>query len=476
MSVIWDVIVVGAGTAGLPCAIFAAKRGAKVIVVEAADKTGGTLWLASGQLSGTKTKLQAQRGIEDDPEKHFADFMRINHGTGDHPYMKMFAENAGATVDWLYDIGWRPQDDHPAITYGHEIYTTPRTYWAKDAGIGIANALNALFDEEVKKGNITLKLNTRMSELLASDHGSVVGVRVNGNGKTEDLHGKNIVLACGGYAASAEMWGKIHGLPVRGLFWPHSQGDGVKAATALGAEFKWADHFIPTFAGTSDPDAGDTKWVNTICVPQMRQPWEIYVNLDGERFIAEDNPSVDMRERGLMKQRDMSFWSIYDETAHEKAPPLLFGWPKEKQERAFTTHADYRKADTLDGLAAMTGLSATALKRTVDRYNQGQAVKSDAFGRQFMPAPIAKGPFYAVKHYAISVVSFGGVSTDLNCRVLRGNGQPIPNLFAAGEMVGFGRFGNAYLSGTSIGPAITFGRLLGQQILTWNTNHAHAAA
>jgi fumarate reductase flavoprotein subunit len=475
MSTVWDVVVVGAGTAGLPCAIFAAKRGAKVIVIEAADKIGGTLWLASGQLSGTKTKLQAKRGIEDDPGRHFADFMRINHGTGDHPFMKLFAENAGATVDWLYDIGWRPQDDHPAITYGHEIYTTPRTYWAKDGGVGIASALQPVFDAEAKKGNITLKLSTRMSEIITDERGGAAGLRVISNGKTEEIRGKNIVLACGGYAASAELWGKFHNRPVRGHFWPHSQGDGVKAALSLGADFKWAENFIPTFAGTSDPDAGDTKWINTICVPQMRMPWEIYVNLNGERFIAEDNPSVDQRERALMKQPDMAFWSIYDEAAREKAPPLLFMWPKEKQERAFAGHADYRKGDTLDELAAATGLPASALRHTVERYNQGQAVKSDAFGRQHLPLPIGKGPFYAVKHYAISVVSFGGVNTDLKCRVLKPNGQPIPSLYAAGEMVGFGRFGNAYLSGTSIGPAITFGRLLGDQILTWNTNQAQAA-
>jgi fumarate reductase flavoprotein subunit len=470
MSQVWDVVIVGAGTAGLPCAIFAAKRGANVVLIEAADKVGGTLWLASGQISGTQTKLQAKRGIEDNPDQHFEDFMRINHGTGDHPYMRTFAENAGATVDWLYDIGWRPQDDHPAITYGHEIYTTPRTYWAKDGGIGIANALTPQLEALVKAGKITLKLNTRMTELIVNDGGAVAGVRVTAGGKTEDIHGKNIVLTCGGYAASSELWGKFHNRPVRGHFWPHSQGDGLKAAMAVGADFKWAENFIPTFAGTSDPDAGDTKWINTVCVPQLRTPYEIYVNLNGDRFVAEDNPSVDQRERALMKQPDMCFWSIYDEAAREKAPPLLFLWDKAKQDRAFATHADYRKGATLDELAAATGLPANALRHTVTRYNEGQAVKSDALGRQFMPLPIGQGPFYAVKHYAISVLSFGGVNTDLKCRVLRGNGQPIPNLYAAGEMVGFGRFGNAYLSGTSIGPAITFGRLLGDQILVWNTN------
>jgi fumarate reductase flavoprotein subunit len=475
MSTTWDVVVVGAGTAGLPCAIFAAKRGAKVCVIETADKIGGSLWLASGQISGTRTKLQAKRGIADDPDQHFADFMRINHGTGDHAFMRLFADNAGATVDWLYDIGWRPQDDHPAITYGHEIYTTPRTYWSKDGGLGLANALAPVFEAEVKKGNITLKLNTRMSEVIVDDTGAAVGVRATRGGTAEEIKGKNIVLTCGGYAASAELWGKVHNRPVRGHFWPHSQGDGVKAAMNLGAEFKWAENFIPTFAGTSDPDAGETKWINTICVPQIRMPWEIYVNLDGERFIAEDNPSVDMRERALMKQPDMAFWSIYDAAIAGQAPPLLFAWPKDKQERAFATHPDYRTAETLDGLAALTGLSAAALRHTVERYNQGQAVKSDAFGRQFMPLPLAKGPYYAVKHYAISVVSFGGIATDLNCRVLRPNGRPIAGLYAAGEMVGFGRFGNAYLSGTSIGPAITFGRLLGDRILAWNTNQAKAA-
>src|SRR5579884_2669123 len=102
----WDVIVVGGGTAGLPCAIFAARRGANVLLLEAADKLGGTLHLAQGQLSAAGTKVQRAKGISDTPDEHFADILRISKDTVDHPLVRLAVDNAAATFDWLMDCGF----------------------------------------------------------------------------------------------------------------------------------------------------------------------------------------------------------------------------------------------------------------------------------------------------------------------------------------------------------------------------------
>ena len=92
-----------------------------------------------------------------------------------------------------------------------------------------------------------------------------------------------------------------------------------------------------------------------------------------------------------------------------------------------------------------------------------------------MPAPIGTGPFYAVKMYALSVVSFAGITVDASLRVLGTDKKPIANLYAAGEMLGMGIFGNAYLGGSSVSGALTFGRMLGAKILDWSQTNAAAA-
>lgn len=474
MSTIWDVIIVGAGTSGLPAAILASKRGAKVLVVEGSGRIGGTLHFSAGSFSGAGTSLQRKKGIEDSPDKHFRESQRINHGTGNPKMMRLWQDNAADTFEWLVSIGMTYPDNQPTAAAGHEPYDIPRICTPPNAGLGYYDVLKPAFEGEVAKGNVHVRLETEVVELI-HDGGAVRGVRVRtADGKTEDLHGRNTVLATGGYAFSEAMWQEFHGRPRRTYSNPTSMGSGITLARALGAKVQGAEHLITTFGGTRDIDDNEKIWIHTKSMPLMRPTWELCLNLTGRRFMAEDNISQDWRERAIMAQEDWSCWFIYDQTIADQAPPF-FLWPADKVARAFATHPDYRKADTLDALAKATGMDAKTLKEEVARYNAGQAIGSDAFGRKFMPAPIATGPFYAVKHYGLSVVSFAGIVTDTDLRVLDAQGEPIPNLYAAGELLGMGLWGNAYLGGSSIGGCLTMGRLLGERILNWNRAGAMAA-
>jgi len=474
MTKSWDVIVVGAGTAGLPAAILAAQRGAKVLIVEIADRIGGTLHFSVGSFSAAGTSLQRSKNIADSPEQHFQDGLRINHGTGNHTMMKLWQDNAAAAFEWLTAIGMTYPETAPVAVAGHEPYTTARICTPANNGIGYIDVLKPQLEAEIAKGNIQLRLNTALMDLI-SDAAGVQGVRVkNADGKTEDIHGRNVVLACGGYAYNDAMWRRIHGRPRRVYTNPTSMGTGIEAAEKLGAQLEGADELICTFGGTQCIDDPNKVWIHTKSQPGMRQPWEIFVNQKGERFMAEDDTSPDWRERALMGQDDWTCWCLYDQAIVDKSPPY-FLWPADKVARAFATNPNYRKADTLDGLAAATGLPAAALKATVARYNAGQAVGSDAFGRKYMPAPIGTGPFYAVKLFAISVVSFAGVSVDTQLRVLDAKKQPIKNLYAVGEMLGMGIFGNAYLGGSSVSGALSLGRLLGAKLLNWSASQSIAA-
>ena len=475
MTTTWDVIIVGAGTAGLPTAIQASQRGAKVLVIEASDRIGGTLHFSSGSFSAAGTSLQRSKNIEDSPERHFKDGLRINHGTGNHKIMRLWQDNAADAFEWLMSIGMKYPETAPVAIAGHEPYDAPRICTPANQGIGYIDVLKPVFEAEVAKGNVTLRLKTEMLDVLTDRSKGVHGIKVKtADGQTEDIHGRNVVLACGGYAYNDAMWREIHGRPRRVWTNPYSQGTGIQVARKHGAQLEGGEEVICTFGGTQCIDDPNKVWIHTKSQVGMRQPWEIFVNQKGERFMAEDNASPDWRERALMAQDDWSCWCVYDQAIYDKSPPY-FLWPADKVERAFATNENYRKANTVTELAAATGMPAKALQETIARYNAGQSVGSDAFGRIHMPAPIGTGPFYAVKLFAISVVSFAGISVDTNLRVLDAGKKPIPNLYAVGEMLGMGIFGNAYLGGSSVSGALTFGRMLGAKILNWSQTGTMAA-
>ena len=124
----WDVIIVGAGTAGIPAAIFAGQRGAKVLLVDAADKIGGTLHLTTGQMSAAGTSLQKKLGIDDNSKDHFDDVMRISENTADRDLVKLAVDNAADTFDWLMSNGFTPLENHPVLGNAHEPYSERRYY------------------------------------------------------------------------------------------------------------------------------------------------------------------------------------------------------------------------------------------------------------------------------------------------------------------------------------------------------------
>jgi fumarate reductase flavoprotein subunit len=463
---VYDVIVVGGGAAGLPAAAFAARRGGKVLLIDAAEKLGGTVPLSTGQVSAAGTSRQKEKGIPDSPENHFKDILRISHGTGRQDLIRLAVDNAKDTFEWLLTTGWTPIPEAPVIHPGHEAYNLPRTYWAQNQGKDLAAALVGEVEALTREGKIEVRLNTRMTKLVAD------GTRVSGlEAATQDgpqtFAAKNIVLASGGYARNPELSEELHGFYVRGWANDQSLGDGHKAARAIGATIAYAEEFLPTVAGIEDIDNPGKYWVGTLTRPPYRNVWEIFVNTRAKRFMDENSPEVDLRERIVLEQPDLAFWVIYDERIRREAPPL-FVWPPEKIARAFENHPEFRKADTLVALAELCGLDHDTLARTVRRYNLAQAAGvRDETGRTFLPVPIAEPPFYAVKHYGISVVTFAGVKTNERLQVLRGDGAPIENLYAAGETLGLGAFGNAYTGGMALMPAMTFGRLLGSQIIAW---------
>ena len=477
MSDSWDVIVVGAGSAGLPAAIRAAERGARVLQVEADGKIGGTLFLSSGQISAAGTKRQKRLGIADSAAEHYADAQRIADGTIDETLGKLATEHAGATYDWLEELGFEPFAHHPVAAGAHEPFLTRRYHWSEKAAVAILDVLAPVHGALVADGKIELRLDTRMTEIVTDGSGAAIGIKATGpDGKSETFHGRNIVLTTGGYAHNPDLWKEMtpH-VPLRAYTNAWSKGDGLIAGRAVGAKVDGADKFLCTFAGAlNDPKNPFSCALGMQFSPQVREPWEIYVDANGKRFMREDHPSVDYRENQLLKQKDQLMFVVFDEGIRQNAPTLNPVDPK--LDEKYGKLANYMKADSIADLAKQMGVDAGNLAATIKAYNAAVDSGEDKEqGRIRMFRKIEKAPFYAIRAGGITVVSPAGLAADGSLRVVKKNGAPIPNLYAAGEVLGFTRLsGAAFVNGMSLMPALTFGRLLGEKILQWEGARAAA--
>lgn len=468
---VYDYVIVGAGTAGIPAAIAASRRGARVLLLDAASVVGGTLHLANGQVSGAGTRLQRELGIDDTPDLHFDDVMRVTGGTADRDIVRMTVDHAATTLDWLERGGLVPLPGHPVTgeAPGRPMYSRRRYLWGEREGRAILDVVNRELAPELTSGRVRAQLDTRVTELLTDDRGAVTGVRADrGGGRGVAFRGRNVLLTTGGYASNMAMFRRLTGVPnYAGGSYPFSQGDGLDLAVSVGGYLRGRELYRTGFGSILENDNYPAKvHARFVTAPQLRAPWEIYVNVRGERFVREDEPVPLGRERALLRQPELRYWIIFDQDIFERAPPGVQGWSREKMLAAFDAHPMFARADTLAALAERVGIAPLALERTVQDYNAALlAGREDAFGRQHRPRAIRRGPFYAIRHQGHSATSAAGIAVDRDLRVVRGDGSPVPNLYAAGEVLGSGvSVGNAFAAGMMLTPALTLGRLLGERL------------
>ena len=464
---IYDVICVGAGSAGLPLAIRAAQNGARVLQVEADNRIGGTLHWSSGQIAAAGTRLQKEHGVTDTPEEHFADAQHIANGQIDPVVLKLFVDNAADTIDWLMDLGFKPAAGTPVVGEAHEAYSKRRYLWGDNAALSILDVLRPVHEKLVAAGKIDLLLEHRLSSLITDDAGAVKGINVdNGNNKITQLYGSSVVLACGGYAAGVEMWNKLNPeIPLASHCNPFSLGDGIKAAQDLDAIVDGTEKFLCTFAGYLENPNDPTSAEFLALSPKSRNIWEIFVDNQGKRFMTEDHQSIDYRERALLNQPEMKMNIVFDSDILENSAPLTPLDPDVYRAK-FGYHPNFIKANTIEELAEGLGCQVSVLTTTIQNYNASVEQKKDKeFNKFFLIRKIENPPFYGIKAMGVTVLSPAGLAVDADLRVIKQGGNTIPNLYAAGEILGFGRTsGNAFVGGLSLTPALTFGKLLGERL------------
>lgn len=465
----WDLAVVGAGTAGVPAALFAARRGASVLLVDAAQDIGGTLHLAAGQISAAGTTLQTRLGIIDSADVHFEDVMRLSRGLADRQLVRLAVDEAGTTVDWLLARGLTPLPDHPVSgdSPGRPGYSVPRYLWGANEGRDILAVLRRELAPEVSSGRIALQLGTRVTGLLSTDDGRIEGLRATTPDGPRTWRARHVLLTSGGYAMNPALFEQLVGHPAyTAESYPHSMGDGLKLATSVGGWLRGQQLHRPGTGSILTADRfGARVYARFTTLPSRRQPWEIWVDVDGRRFIREDEPEDNVRARAVARLARLKYAIVFDRRVLEQAPVAVPGWSREKLLAHFDEHPMFESAGSPEALAGKLGIDPAGLAATLAQYNAAVASGSDPLGRQHMPQLLDTPPYYGIVHLGSSATSSTGVAVDGKLRVLRGDGVPVAGLYAAGEVLGSGvMVGDAFVPGMLITPALSFGRLLGQTL------------
>ncbi|MEQ8510232.1 MAG: FAD-dependent oxidoreductase [Rhodospirillaceae bacterium] len=470
----WDLIIVGGGTAGMPAALFAADRGAKVLVIDKAPQLGGTMDRSTGQVAASGTVWQKEQGIEDSPDAHYDDVMRINRNTSDPALTRLLVDHAGDTLNWFAARGYTIMDNHPVMGGGHEPFTVRRYQWSKDRAKAFQNIMDPMIVEAQASKGLKVLLDTGAVDLIQDETGAVRGVVTeNDTGERVDYRAKFVLLTSGGCMANPRMFQDLHGVPLfREIAYPYSQGQGITLGLGAGGYVRGGDKYATLFGTILESDyypapasAGAALGVT------RRPPWEVFVNVYGERFVREDHPSIAHREYVLGQQPGHRHWAIFDQQILDTAPPLIPSWSREQLNDAFIDHPMFAKAETLGELGVKAGINPHNLKRDIEAYNASlSAGTTDPMGREHRPMAVGTAPYYAIRLQGWNVMSYAGLGVDAQLRVTREDGTPIPNLYAAGEVTGNATTaGNALTNGMGVTPALTFGRLLGQSMIPLKT-------
>jgi fumarate reductase flavoprotein subunit len=447
-----DVVVIGAGFAGLSSALEASQLGAEVIVLSRTGLLANDSAISGGNIPFVGSPLQKEKGIKDSKELFTRDLLESNHNSVNIDLINVIACGAAELYDWL--IGFGAEFIGPIPWPGHSI---PRLHQEVQKN---GSRLIKLMSSAAKERGADVRYGVAATNLITDDKGVVKGVKgLNKEGKAFEISAsKGVVLAAGGFAKNREMLQKY--IP-KMVGWPTdtasgSTGDGIRMALEVGATTANMDSVVMGYRVL--PKSGQPKAHPPLPAALMLAlAGGIAVNKEGQRFMDE-SVSYSHGAADIMRQSGCTCFVIFDERT--KSLPQLKNY-----EEVF-----YGK--TIDGLAAELGIGSQALAKTISDYN-------DSVDKGTSPSYIIgynmirhhlEPPYYAIPSTTTVIMTHGGIKINAGTEVIRRDGNPIPGLFAAGD-VAVGLCGGSegycavpgYINGTGNLTALSFGRVAGRK-------------
>ena len=482
-----DVVVVGAGGAGMTAAITAAGEGKSVVILESQSMVGGNSVRATGGMNAGKTVYQDENefgesaGVEktlktaaekyadnetitalaktvseqwaayqanptgyfDSVELMELDTMIGGKGINDPELVETLCANSADAIDWLDEHGITL---HNVSSFGGaSVKRIHRPVNAEGKTVSVGSYMIPLLQENCEKAGVKMMLDTTATEILTDANGAAVGVKATGaSGETVTVNAKAVVLASGGFGANLDMVVKykpeLKGFMTTNA--PGIQGQGIEMAEAIGA-------------ATVDMDQiqiHPTVEANTaaLITEGLRGDGAVLINAEGKRFIDEVG-TRDVVSAAEIAQTGSYSWLVVDQ-AMVDASSVIQGYIKKGYTVTGATYEELGKA---------MGVDAAAFAETMEKWNGYVEAKNDPdFGRTSFANPLNTAPYYAVKVTAGVHHTMGGLKINANTEVLNEKGEVIPGLFAAGEVTG-GVHGANRLGGNAVADFTVFGRIAG---------------
>ena len=453
-----DVVVVGAGGAGLTASVLATQQGQKVILLEKMPFVGGNSLRAEGGMNAAGTNLEKELGLDDSTVENFTeDTLRLGHYLADPELVRTLAENSSDAIEWLKTVdatftGVKATGGCEGRKYLHQ----------PEGGVAVGEYLVAKLKTQVEKLGIDVRVNTKATEILM-DNGQAVGVLAEDAEHTYTINAKSVVLTTGGFGANFELMASFDPSLANAVTTNHSgaQGDGIMMAQAIGADTVDMEQIQlhPTVIQSD----------GSLVSESFRSLGAIVVNTEGKRFVN-DLAGRDVVSQAELKQPDGYCFIIFDQNLVDHLA----------LSQRFIDGGYTISGKTYEELAKNMGLSAEAQQNfvnTMNTWNQSVANGLDEeFGRNNgMDDDLSTAPYYAIKIAPGIHHTMGGIKINTSAEVIDTDGNVIPGLFAAGETTG-GIHGGNRVGGNAVCDFIVFGRIAGQSATDFAKAEALAPA
>lgn len=434
-----DIVVIGAGGAGMTAAVEAVSAGRKVIVVEKMPIVGGNTSRATGGMNAAGTSIQAAAGIKDDVETFYKDTFTGGKEENDPEMLRILVENSAAAVDWVNELG--AGLTRVSLSGGA---TNPRIHTPED-GSAVGPVVVKVLHEKLTELGVEILTETTAIDIIEEGDAAVGIVAQTADGQEFKIKAKAVIIATGGFGANAEMVQSFRPDLVGFSTTNHSgaTGDGLKLAEDLEADLDDIE-FIQIHP-TTDPKSG------YMFTEGLRGDGAILVNQAGQRF-TDELLTRDVVSANILKQTEGIAYLVTNEAMRAENAALA----------GYVTKGYATECATLADVAKYLGVDTAVVEATMAGYETAiTSGKDDLFGRTHLTKSLAQGPWYLLKVTPGIHHTMGGLNIDGKAHVLNEDGEVIKGMYAAGEVTG-GIHGANRIGGNAVTDIIVFGRIAGQ--------------